>query len=81
LESSKKNSTTCSKIMKILAMNLQGKETFHLPQVFNKNSYDAILEFMGIKPIFSQPHMHDLMKDLEDVYKDLNIKNAFDKKN
>jgi len=51
-----------------------------LPQLFNKNSYDATLEFMGSKPIFNQPHMHDLMKDLEDVYKDLNIKNAFDKK-
>lgn len=33
------------------AMNLQGKATFHLPQLFNKNSYDVILEFMGIKPI------------------------------
>ncbi len=63
------------------AMNLQGKATFHLPQHFNKNSYNAIFEFMGVKPIFSQPHMHDFMKDLEDVYKDLNIKNAFDKKN
>lgn len=63
------------------AMNLQGKATFHLLHLFNKNSYDAILEFMGSKLIFSQPHMHDLMKDLEDVYKDFNIKNAFDKKN
>jgi hypothetical protein len=31
------------------AMNLQGKATFHLLHLFNKNSYDAILDFMGSK--------------------------------
>jgi hypothetical protein len=36
---------------------------------------------MGNKPIFNPPHVGDLMKDLEDVHKNLNIKNAFDHKN
>ncbi len=39
------------------------------------------LKFMGNKPIFNPPHVGDLMKDLEDVHKNLNIKNAFDHKN
>jgi hypothetical protein len=62
------------------AMNLQGKATFHLPQLFNEYSYDVILEFVDSKRNFIQPHMHDLMKDLKYVYKHLNINNTFDKK-
>jgi hypothetical protein len=52
-------------------MSPQDKAMLYLPHFFNKNIYDVIIEFMANKPIFSPPHMPDLINDSKDVHKGL----------
>jgi hypothetical protein len=60
-------------------MSFYDKAMFHLHQLFNKNIYGVILEFMGIRPLFNPPHPSDFMKDFEDVHMEgLSIENAYD---
>jgi hypothetical protein len=49
--------------------SLQEKITSHLPRNFGHGVYDMIKEFMGVRPIFTPPHVRDLIVDGNNLYK------------
>jgi hypothetical protein len=52
------------------SLNLQKIRTFHLPHNFGHGIYNTIKKFIGIRPIFTPPHVQDpMMDDANDVYK------------
>jgi hypothetical protein len=61
------------------SLNLQKIKTFHLRHNFGHGIYNMIKKFIQIRPIFTPPHVHNLMMDdANDVYKTHgnNIKDA-----